>query len=95
MAVYVDHASHAYGRMIMCHLLADSTEELFAAADAIGVQRKWIQNAGTPAEHFDICQAKRALAVKAGAIEVTSRQLVQVIRGKRAASALAPGAVGK
>ncbi len=87
MAVYVDKASHAYGWMVMCHMLADSTEELLAAADVIGVQRKWVQNPGTPGEHFDVCQSKRALAVKAGAVEVTSRQLAEVIRRKRAAQA--------
>lgn len=92
MAVYVDRASHAYGRMLMCHMLADSTEELLAAADAVGVARKWIQKSGQASEHFDVCQAKRAIAVKAGAVEVSSRQLVDVIRRKRS-GAPAPGAV--
>lgn len=85
MSVYVDGASHAYGRMKMCHMLADTTDELLAMADQIGVQRKWIQNAGTPTEHFDVCKAKRELAVKHGAVTVVdSRELVKLIRSKRA-----------
>jgi hypothetical protein len=33
-------------------------------ADKIGVDRKWLQAAGTKREHFDICLSKRALADK-------------------------------
>lgn len=50
-------------RMRMCHMLADTTGELLAMADTIGVDRRHIQHAGDPKEHFDIAQSKRALAV--------------------------------
>ncbi|MCF6126026.1 DUF4031 domain-containing protein [Mesorhizobium sp. M7A.F.Ca.CA.001.07.2.1] len=77
MSVYVDNAKHPFGRLLMCHMWADTRAELFAMADRIGVQRKWFQRpaglgvAGMDAtwEHFDIAQSKRALAVAAGAIE--------------------------
>ena len=77
MAVYVDNAKNPFGRLLMCHMWADTPAELFAMADRIGVQRKWFQRpagsgvAGMDAswEHFDIAQSKRALAVAAGAIE--------------------------
>ncbi len=62
--------------MVMCHMGADTTEELLAMADKIGVARKWIQNQGTWREHFDICLSKRRLAVTAGAIEVSQREFV-------------------
>lgn len=72
MAVYVDDMQAAFGRMKMCHMFADSHEELVAMADTIGVARRWIQYPGHPVkEHFDICLSKRALAVRAGAQEVT------------------------
>lgn len=71
--VYVDPPVHPFGRMMMCHMMADTTEELLAMADTIGVQRKWIQDAGTAREHFDIAKSKRASAIKAGAVEVNSR----------------------
>lgn len=86
MAVYVDDMRAPFGRMVMCHMVADSTEELLAMADTIGVARRWIQSAGTPKEHFDIALSKRALAVLAGAIEVDKAGLVAVLRRKREAA---------
>ena len=82
MPVYVDKARHRYGRMIMCHMLADTPEELRAMADAIRVDRRHYQDkASSP--HYDICKAKRARAVELGAIECTNRELVAVIRRLR------------
>ncbi len=72
--VYVDDMAQPYGRLVMYHMLADSSEELLAMADKIGVARRWLQRPGEPGEHFDVCQTKRALAVKAGAVEITWRQ---------------------
>lgn len=84
MTVYVDNMRAAYGRMKMCHMIADSTDELYAMVDRIGVDRKWIQKAGTSHEHFDIAQTKRALAVQNGAVEVTMMELGRIIRKRRA-----------
>ncbi len=75
MSVYVDDMKASYGRMKMCHMVADTTKELLAMADKIGVDRKWLQYPGTYREHFDISLSKRALAVQHGAIEITMRQL--------------------
>lgn len=87
MAVYVDdmHLSPLgqLGRMKMCHMIADTTDELLAMADKIGVARKWIQKRGTANEHFDIATSKRALAVQAGAIEITMRELASKCRERR------------
>lgn len=77
MACYVDNVGHRFGRMTMCHLWADTEEELLAMVDKIGVQRKWIQ--GHPDlsfgvhrkaswVHFDISMTKKALAIQHGAI---------------------------
>lgn len=43
MAVYVDEPIHPFGRMLMCHMWADTLDELLDMADRIGVQRKWLQ----------------------------------------------------
>jgi len=84
MAVYVDHERMPYGRMTMCHMLADTEEELLAMADKIGVARRWHQLPGTPKSHFDICLTKRALALNAGAIEASREKVVEIIHTKRA-----------
>src|SRR3546814_17849518 len=72
----------SYGRMIMCHMLADTDEELHAMAAHIGVARRWHQKAGTYHSHYDICLAKRAIAIRAGAIEIDRRGLAQIIRSE-------------
>lgn len=69
MAVYVDDVKIPYRRMLMCHMWADTREELHAMADRIGVQRRWFQRPPKASwEHYDICLTKRALAVRYGAI---------------------------
>lgn len=79
MGCYVDPPSARLGRMIMCHLIADTLEELHAMADRIGIDRKHYQSeASFP--HYDICKSKRILAVEAGAKMVNRRQLVEVMR---------------
>lgn len=83
MPVYVDKAVNPYRRMRMSHLLADTLDELHAMAARVGLKREWFQDAGkTP--HYDLCQAKRRLAIAAGAVEIDRRQTVQVIRAWRA-----------
>lgn len=77
MTVYVDSMKAGYGRMKMCHMWADTREELFEMAKRIGVQLKWFQRPdgdceiGMKAswEHFDIAQTKRYAAVQHGAVE--------------------------
>ena len=78
--VYVDAPVWPLGRMLMCHMVADTLDELHAMADRIGVARRHFQNkpGGTP--HYDICKAKRALAVRDGAKEVDKREMVRHMR---------------
>jgi hypothetical protein len=70
MTVYVDDMRAQYGRMVMCHMIADTDAELRAMAARIGVLQKWHQG-----DHFDISLGKRALAVQLGAVEITQREL--------------------
>ena len=83
MTVYVDDMRAPFGRMIMCHMAADTTEELLVMSRTIGVEARWIQKAGTYLEHFDIALSKRTLAVQHGAVEVTQRELVKIMLTKR------------
>lgn len=77
MSVYVDRAKNKLGRMKMSHMLADSLEELHEIAEKVGLKREWFQENKTP--HYDLCQSKRKLAIKLGAIDVNNRELVQII----------------
>jgi hypothetical protein len=69
MTVYVDNARYPYGRMIMCHLWADTRDELLAMADRIGMQRKWLQQPPKASwVHFDISLGMKEKALAAGAV---------------------------
>lgn len=82
MTAYVDDVRHRFGRMVMCHMWADTLDELLSMADRIGVDRKWLQRPegtvdanGRPLRgmgaswvHFDICMSKKAKALAAGAV---------------------------
>lgn len=81
--VYVDSANIPYGRMIMCHMIADTTGELLKMADTIGVARQHLQKREQYDEHFDVCRAKRISAVEAGAEEVSVRAIVRIMQAKR------------
>lgn len=83
MTVYVDTMSAPLGRMKMCHMAADSTAELLAMADTIGLNRTHLQDVGTYREHFDVCQSKRAAAIAAGAVSVGQMEFGRILRTKR------------
>jgi hypothetical protein len=90
MAVYVDalfafEANEAQARRVgarnghrWSHMMADTVEELHAMATRIGLRRAWFQG-----DHYDLTPSRRALAVKYGAKEVTSRDLVALRRAQR------------
>lgn len=81
MAVYVDDMRASFGRMVMCHMVADTLTELHAMADRIGIARRWYQ--GPPYgrwAHYDIALSKRADAIASGAIEITWREAPAIAR---------------
>ncbi len=79
MAVYVDDARLPFGRMLMCHMVADTVEELHQMAARIGVARKWFQKP-TTRPHYDICLSKRTLALSFGAVAVEGERIVEICR---------------
>lgn len=69
MSIYVDDARHAYRGMIMCHMWADTLGELLQMADAIGLDRAWLQQPPKASwVHFDISLAKKTAALARGAV---------------------------
>lgn len=83
MSVYVDGERNRFGRMIMCHMFADSLAELHAMASAIGMDRNWFQPLSFP--HYDVSLSRRAVAVSKGAVEVDRRQGYEIRKRIRAA----------
>lgn len=78
MTVYVDNMRAPYGRMLMCHMIADTVDELHRMADRIGVARRWYQG-----DHYDICLAKKKIAMRLGACEVSQRELGRMVMEQR------------
>ncbi len=62
-----------------CHMIADSEDELHAMAKKIGLKLGWAQY-DHHGIHYDLTPSKRALALKAGAIELTAFGLVDKMR---------------
>lgn len=71
MSVYVDGERNAFGRMVMCHMFADTLDELHQMAARIGMDRAWFQPLSFP--HYDVSLSRRAIAVQRGAVEVDRR----------------------
>lgn len=85
MSVYVDNAYLPFRNLKMCHLVADTSEELRAFAIRIGCRPEWIQQVGTPHEHLDVSVRKRMHAVTAGAVEITIGEMGLLLAKRRLA----------
>ena len=83
MSVYVDNMKAKYGTMIMCHMLADTEEELHEMAAKIGINKKWHQYPGTYKSHYDISLTKKDLAIKNGAILVNRRFIANLLKQRK------------
>jgi len=84
MTIYVDESKWPYRRMIMCHMITDNEpDELHEMARKIGVSQTHYQDQGKY-NHYDVCKNMRTLAIKLGAVEVTSRQLLIILQDKKA-----------
>jgi hypothetical protein len=82
VSVYVDGERNQLGRMVMCHMFADSLAELHQMAEAIGMDRNWFQPLSFP--HYDVSLSRRAVAVREGAIEVDRRTGYEIRKKVRA-----------
>ena len=78
MSVYVDAVCNSFRRMIMCHMIADTPEELHDMAQRIGMKREWYQPTSFP--HYDVAKGRRKEAVKLGAIECNRREFMEHLK---------------
>jgi hypothetical protein len=75
VTVYVDEAIWSFGRMKMCHMMADTLDELHDFAQRLGMKREWFQNKDR-FPHYDVSKGKREQAIRMGAVPVDSHTLV-------------------
>jgi hypothetical protein len=81
VSIYVDQAANHFGRMLMCHMIANTPDELHAMAERIGMQRRWYQEPPKASFwHYDVAKGKRALAIAAGALECDRNTFVAALR---------------
>ncbi len=75
MTILVDPAAWAGRGRLWCHLVSDTSfEELHAFAHACGIPERAFER-----DHYDIPSERRVELVAAGAVEVSSRELVRRI----------------
>lgn len=75
MTAYVDDAAIMFRSKLRYHLIADSVEELHAFCRKVGINRCWFHNSPKH-PHYDITGPQRDDAIAAGAIAVTSEELL-------------------
>lgn len=91
MGVYVDRMQASFGRMIMCHMIGDTPEELHAMANLIGLQRSWFQAPPKASFwHYDVAMGKRTQAIAAGAIDCDRNTFVAHLRPVRESQVFGP-----
>lgn len=82
MSVYIDSANIKYGRMVMCHMIADTLDELHTMAEAIGMKREWFQDKGK-FMHYDVCKMRKKKALELGAILLERKAFVEKLREQK------------
>ena len=87
MSVYVDSAENRLGRMVMCHMVADTPAELHTMALKIGLKYEWYQSPKKSSfPHYDLSLSRRVLAVKNGAKEISRRELGEFMKRYKASA---------
>jgi hypothetical protein len=62
------------------HLVADTLDELHAFAESIGMKRSWFQDHPRHPHYDTISKGKKSKAIKAGAILISSKEIVMHFR---------------
>ena len=75
MPVYVDAEAIEWRGKRWCHLVADSTDELHAFADRLGLRRSWFQCENYP--HYDVTMSVRMKALMLGALDADRETIVE------------------
>ena len=90
--IYIDDAKIPKRGTVWCHMVSDAPSgddgELMQFAASIGLKYAWMQKAGKSDAHFDVVPSKKELAIKRGAIPITTKQvgrlLIMKLKGEEA-----------
>ena len=91
MSVYVDPMATAlmnpnWRWPKACHLYADTLQELHDFAVGIGLNRSWFQERPS-LPHYDLTARMRRIAIRAGAIQHSARQMLVWWRARKPTAA--------
>lgn len=76
MTLLIDEAHWPWRDRLWCHLVSDSSlEELHAFAGRLGIPERGFQG-----DHYDLPEDLRTMAIKQGAIAVSSRDIIMALR---------------
>lgn len=77
MAIYVDYPQSREGKYNnYCHLMTNGAiQELHDFAEGLGLRRYFQNKPRFP--HYDVSPRKRIIAIRLGAIEITSQELIR------------------
>lgn len=76
MTVYIDNMQASYRGMKMCHMVADTLEELHDMATKLGLRRYFQEPPKASKPHYDVSLTKKREALTRGAIEGTRHDMV-------------------
>ena len=87
MSVYVDDMQFCipnknWRYRAVCHLMADTLEELHDFASLLRLKRAWFQDNNKRFPHYDLTSNKRKIAIKHGAIEKSPMELIRYFKRK-------------
>lgn len=74
--IYVDQPIHPWRGKLWCHLVADDLEELHQFAAKLDLKQEWFQSHRVQ-PHYDITAAKRAIAMRLGAKELSTGEMAE------------------
>lgn len=74
--ILIDHPRNGW-----CHMVGDTIPNLHSFADSIGLKRCWFQNKKNKNQpHYDVKGDMIEKAIKAGAIQVNSRDIIEFLK---------------
>jgi len=85
--IYVDEHIWPYRGMRMCHMMCEpgGEEGLHEMAEKLGLRKSWFQTRSS-VPHYDVCKAKRAQAIKLGAVPCGREKTLELIKAHRQAT---------